>query len=653
MSENNTTFAESSKILQAVKVLEGLERSGEISDAEQAALNRYRQKTKSAEQARAETISGYRGVQAGVSMNLADEISGAYKAATELFKGGDIEGARAKYAEYRDLVRRKDEAARLMAPEQFSKGEIAGGGMTAALPAAGATKAMQGMGMLGKMGVGAATGAGMTALPQFAGGEGGLANRMSEVSPLSVAAGATLGGAAPAAGAVMGGLARKAQDIRRGVEGFGAGASQRVARSLNRAEASGEDIQAYLDRLGPEATIADIKGSPQQLAQGLASMQGAGSDILQRSVRERGEGAGARIEDVMTRRIDEPEAAFNKRVELAEERSSVLGPMYDAATSSDMTFQVDALRSGITFIGKDAASSVKKRLKTAMKDLGSEGPVSAERLHNARSALSDAIYKATVKGEGGVARNLKPILDDVDARLDEIPGYSAARTSYANNKAVKRAIEEGRKAFSGGAATAMSPKLLNEALENMSPVERDAFKRGAREYVSALMGTSSNDAAAAWGEFGKNWNAEKLKVILGEEDATEITRRLLAEKEFSETRGAIVGGSQTSQRTESREALADIREPDTANIPSPVTRIRRGIEEPINRVIDEILYGPRRSNVNRQIGEILSLQGQQRDMAVRSLLDEARRLNDPTRAQSIIEALTTFGGLTATPQIAD
>ena len=645
------TYAESSNLLEAVRVLEGLEQSGDITSTEQAALDRYRSKNKSAEQARAETISSYRGMQAGASMNLADEVVGAYQAANELLRGGDVQGARNKYAEYRDLVRRKDEAARVLAPEQFARGEVAGSVMGAITPAAGATRVMQGMSMLPRMAAGAATGAGMTVLPQLAGGEGNLISRASEVSPLSVAVGAGIGGLAPAAGAVTGGVVRGAQNLRRGVEGFGAGASQRVARSLNRAEASGADIQAYLNQLGPAGMIADIKGSPQQMAQGLASMQCEGSDILQRSVRERGEGAGARIEDVMTRRVDEPEAAFQKRLDLAQERSSVLGPMYDAATQSGQKFQVDAIRSGISFIGKDAATNVKKRLKAALKDLGSEGEISAERLHNARAALSDAIFKANIKGEGGVVANLRPILAQVDNELDTIPDYAAARAGYANNKAIERAVAEGRKAFTGGATTAMSPKVLEEALGGMSAAQRDAYKKGAREYISALMGTSSKDAAAAWREFGQNWNAEKLRLIVGEDDAQEITRRLMAEKDFSETRGAISGGSQTSQRTESREALADIREPDTANMPSPVTRVRRGLEAPINRVIDEVLYGPRRSNMNRQIGELLSLQGEQRDAAVGALLQEARRLDDPTRTQAIVEALTTFGVMTAAPNL--
>jgi|TARA_R110000851_G_scaffold109922_2_gene232379 hypothetical protein len=653
MAENNMTYAEGSQILEAVRVLEALEASGEISPTEQSALDGFRDKRKPAQDARVETISTYRGAQAGASLNLADEIAGAYGAANELLRNRDIAGAKSKYAEYRDLVRQKDEAAKMLAPEQFAKGQGAGMMATSVLPAGGAATAMRGMGAAGRVLMGAGTGGAMTALPDFAEGEGGFPNRVANVSPISTGIGAAMGGLAPVAGAGAGALVRGAQNMKRGVGGFSAPASQRVARSLNRAEASGEDIQKYLDGLGPEGMVADIPGSPQKVAQGLASMQGEGSDILQRNIRERSAGAGGRIEETMSRRIDEPEAAFQKRIELAEERSSVLGPMYDAATASGQTFKVDALRSGISFIGKDAASNVKKRLNTALKDLGTDGDVSAERLHNARSALSEAMYKAKIKGEGGVVRNLKPIIEDVDARLDEIPGYLDARTGYANNKELERAIDAGRKAFTGGATTALSPKMLSEALSKMSPAQRDAYKKGAREYISALMGTSSNDAAAAWREFGKNWNAEKLRAIVGEEDATEITRRLLAEKEFSKTRSAVMEGTQTSQRTEAREALADVREPDTANMPSPVTRIRRGIEAPINKAINEVLYGPRRSSMNRQIGEILSLQGDQRDAAVSALMTEARRLDDPTRAQAIIEALTTAGMLTASPAIAE
>lgn len=649
------TYADSAAMLESIKVFERLEANGTIRPDEQAWLDNYRKEQASAEDEQIKTIATYRGAVAGGTMNLADEIRGAYEAVNDFIRKRDFEGAKAKYAEYRDLVRKKDEDAKLLAPEEFATGETAGSIMGAAIPAVGtqAVAVGKGLSMLPRMGLGAGAGAASTAVPEFAGGEGGFANRMSEVSPVSTAIGGSLGALAPAAGAIAGGTVRGLQNLRSGVEGFGSRASRRVARAMNRREALGEDIQDYLSSLGPEGMIADISGSPQQLAQGLASIQGKGGDLLQRGLMKRAGSSGERIKDTMTRRVDQPDAAFEQRRALAEERSSVLGPMYDAATASDKKFNVDAIRSGITFIGKDAASNVKKRLNETLTNLGEEGQVSAERLHNARTALSDAMFAAKIKGEGGVVANLKPILAQVDTRLDDIPYYAAARAGYANNKAIERAIEEGRKAFEGGKRNAISPAVLKEALAKMSPAERDAYKKGAREYISALMGTSTNNAAAAWRDFGKEWNAEKMALIVGEEDAAEIARRLMAEKVFSETRGNVLEGSQTSQRTEAREALADLRDADTGRAPGPIARLRRGIEEPINRVIDEVLYGPRRSNLNREIGQILSLQGDARDRAVSALLEEGRRLNNPTRFQSIVDAVTTVGGLTAAPIVAN
>ncbi len=646
MADDRMTFGESKQILDAISTLEKLEASGEIREAEQKALDNFRGKKRSATQSKADTVATYRGVQADGSFGLADEINGARKAAGDFMRNGNLAGAKAAYAKYRDLTREKDMAAQLLAPDAFDRGKKTGAVLSALTPAGVATKGMQGMSMLGKMAVGGITGAATTALPEFAEGEGGFQRRIANVSPVGVAIGAGLGGLAPAAGAAVGGTVRAAQNMRRGVEGFGASASNRVANSMGKAQRSGQDIQAYLDSIGPEGMIADVQGAPQKLAQGLASMSGEGSDALQRSIRGRAEDAGARIDQTVTQRIDEPEAAYQARVDLATERSTVFGPMYDAATSSKMTFDVTNIRDQVKSVGVDAASTVSKKLKTVMKDLTEDGAISAKRLHNSRSALSDAIFKAGIKGDGAVVANMRPILLEMDQMLDQIPDYATARVGYANNKGMERAVDQGRKAFTGSAATAMSPKVLSDALGKMSPAQRDAYKKGAREYISALMGTSSNDAAAAWREFGKNWNAEKLRLVVGEDDAQEITRRLMAEKDFSATRGAVVEGSQTSQRSEAREALSDIRDPESGNAPSPVSRIRQGIEAPINAVIDNILFGPRRGTVNREIGQLLSLQGDARNRAVTALLAEAKTLNDPTRLQQIVEAVATASGLT-------
>lgn len=652
MADQNMPYGEASQILDAIKLFESLEANGRIRPAEQRALDQYRDKQKTAEQAQIETIATYRGLQSGAAMNFDDEIAGARSAVGEFMSSGDREKAGQAYQRYRDLVRQKNEAAQMLAPEQFAKGQMVGGVATALVPGAGVAGTVGRMGMAGRAALGAGTGATLTALPQFGGGEGGFANRLSEVDPGTTILGGVIGGAAPIAGAVAGRTVQGLQNLMRGVEGmpgYAGGAARRVAGRLGTAQRAGSDVEGYLRSIGPEGMIADVPGSPQSMAQGLATMQGEGADIMRRAIEERSRGAGQRIEREMTQQIAGPEAAFMTRRNMAEQRSGIFGPLYDAAKQSDQVFNVDALRSGIVFLGRDEASEVRGALNRVLRDLGSEGEISAAKLHAARVALNDAKETAFRSGAGGKGTVLKGILTEFDSKLDQIPGYSQARTGWAATGAINDAIDAGRGVFSGGPTSALSPMALKETFAKLSDAQKEAFRQGAREYVSALMGTSRADAPAAWATFEKSWNAEKLRTILGDDAANQIMQRLRGEAEFSRTRGRVLEGSQTASREEARAALADIREPDSMNMPSPVTRLRSAIEQPVNRVIDEILYGARRSNINRQIGEILSLQGGQRDTAVRALLSEAQRLEDPTRARQIIEALTTTAGVAAAP----
>ena len=639
------TYAEASNVQAAIAALEKLEAAGTISADGQKALDAARKKRKPARQAEIETIATYRGFQKGASLNLADEIAGAYQAANELLRKRDIEGAKKAYAKYRDLVRQRDEAAQLLAPEQFAKGEVAGGVAGATLPVATGLRLAKNLGTAGQVVTGAATGATAATFPEFAGGEDGFLARMKEISPVTAATGATLGAVAPVAGRIAGATTRGIQDIARGgEEGFSGASLRRVGRALQRPQVAGQDIQAYLRSLGPEGVVADIAGSPRSMAQGLATMQGEGADVLRGQLEQRAGGAGERVEQVMSERIGPAIAASEERAAQAMRKSSELGPMYDAAMQSGAEFDVSALRSGLVMMADDAAANVRSGLNAVLRDLGKEGPVSASKLHNARSALGDAITSARIAGQNNKVRQLMPILDEMDKRLDEIPNYATARAGYAESSQIERAVDNGRSVFSGGPTSALSPEDLKAMLDKMKPLERDAYVKGAREYIAALMGTSRSDAASAWQQFDKSWNREKLQLLLGKPDADAVTQRLFAEKEFSGTRGDVLAGSQTAFREEAAESLADIREPDSMRKPSPIARAYQGMfANPVNRMIDEVLYGAKRSNLNREIGELLSMQGADRDRLVPVLLQEAKRLQDPTRAQQITDALVTFG----------
>ena len=631
MADEQMRYEESQRILEAVRVLEGLEQSGRINATEQAALNQYRNRTKSAERAQVETTSTYRGALQGATLRTADEINAAIKA----LGGGSYEDALAR-------ARELNMAAQVAAPEQYAKGEMAGMGATATLPFGGAQLLTRGAGLGTKALVGAATGGALASLPDFAGGEGGLLSRLSEVSPVTTAIGVGLGALGPLAGAAGGAAVRGLQNIRRGLPEFGLGsmATQRAARTLGRSQASGTDIEQYLRGIGELGTVADVPGSPQLMAQGLAAMGGEGGDVLARTVTQRAAGAGPRIEQAADVLAGAPNRAFRERVERATERGTIYSPLYEAAKQYPDPINVRAVTSALVFRGAEAVGDTKSAINGIIRSLSNEkGQVSAEKLHNVRVSISDEIEKARRAGAGGVVSNLSPILAEIDRKLDDIPGYATARGGWADTKALDNAAEEGRKAFMGGPTTVETPDDFAVRFSKLTDAEKEAFRSGSREYISALMGTSRNAPAAAWSELSKGFTDKKLRIMFGDTEAEEILRTLRAEKVFSETRGKLTAGSQTAMREEAMRELGDLRDPGTMQRPGPLSRAKTAvIDNPVNAVIDSILYAGR-TGANRDLGRILSMQGPERDRMIAALLREAQQQQIPSRAEALSQGL--------------
>ena len=312
--------------------------------------------------------------------------------------------------------------------------------------------------------------------------------------------------------------------------------------------------------------------------------------------------------------------------------------MYEAAKKYDKMFDVSKLRQELVLTGNQVKGNSRTEFNNLLTNLSGDN-VSAEELHAVRAELSDTIF---ANRGSSVAMNLQPYLNYIDELLDNVPGYATARTGWKTSRGIDDRVDEGFNVFSGGRATAISPRALKDKLAKMSDDERAAFKKGARDYIGALMGTSTNDAAAAWREFAKNWNAEKLRMVVGEEAAQAVTRRLMSEKVFSETSSDILQNSKTAFRMEASDALRDLRDPTTGNAPTPVQRVKGKLfDEPVNKIINDIIYGSSTSNLNRQVGQILSLQGAERDKVVKTLMREVERMNDPARAEKILNAITS------------
>lgn len=614
--------------------IEAIERVADPSPAELDALQRARAANP---QAVVDSFSAsFRGMAQGATLGGGDEIVAA---GAGLMPGG------LNYTEALETQRQKNSMAQQADPEAYatgrSAGQIGAGGAAFAIPSVAAAR---GLGAAGKVLLGGTEGAALASAPQFLEGEGGFASRIAEVSPAAALVGGAMGGAAPFAGAITGGLTRMAQNTGRGMGKYGSRATQVAARGVGRTDTSGDDIQAYLASIGDEGMLADVPGGPMSQAQGLAAQQGTGGTIVNRALADRAKGSEGRIDDTFTRLVAGPNDAFRRRVSLAAERSGTLGPAYDAALKYSDPIDTSSILSKLDEILPDATGQTRSALSSLRAEVLRGGPeTTAARLHNIRAELSDTISEATRAGRGGLVSALKPVLDVADTSLDAVPNYAATRGSYADNKAMERAVDDGRKVFSGGATSSETPEALAARWSGMTTAEREAFRVGAREYVATLMGTSRNAPASAWGTMTTGFNDKKMAIVFGNDQASEISRLLAGERAFSATRGAVSSGSMTEMRRQAQAELGPVADPDTGRAPGPIARVKRAVDDSANAAIDSILYGSSRSNANADLGKILSLTGAERDAAVSALLAEAMRQRGSTRSQAVVKMLTEMG----------
>jgi hypothetical protein len=135
-------------------------------------------------------------------------------------------------------------------------------------------------------------------------------------------------------------------------------------------------------------------------------------------------------------------------------------------------------------------------------------------------------------------------------------------------------------------------------------------------------------------------------LVLGA-DADPIIKRLKSEKVFSETHGAVNAGSQTDFRNSARDMLAPVADATTGQQLGPIKRAKTALfDQPINAVVDSILYGPRASRANLEIGKGLSATGSARDELVKALMDRASQpgIKSSKAVEGLVELLLRGGG---------
>ncbi len=171
-----------------------------------------------------------------------------------------------------------------------------------------------------------------------------------------------------------------------------------------------------------------------------------------------------------------------------------------------------------------------------------------------KRALDDRIEKG-FRGTGSEGKSeaaaLKEIRNAMVSRLDElVPAYREARKKYAGDLEVRDAMRYGLDIFS----RKIRPAELQKTLGGMSDAEKEAVKTGALEAAFRnLEGASGGDLAKKLA--GTPEKLQKLKSIMGPQEAKFFERVMQKESQLYQRTGKITGGSRTAVLAEGMDAL--------------------------------------------------------------------------------------------------
>ncbi|WP_372809439.1 MULTISPECIES: hypothetical protein [Gammaproteobacteria] len=523
------------------------------------------------------------------------------------------------------------------------------GGSLAAIPAAATRSA--GQSALRRLGGLTATGAavGGTAGAGYSGEEFGTRELAEDVG-MGAAGGAVFGSLFPLVGKGVQKIAQKASEALPREKNVQSIAQRKILEALGRDKLTPEMALAELNRLGPDATLADIGQNLMGLTRGAAAQPGEARTIADALYRERSQGARGRITDALQTAFGKEENFYGELRGLEQQMSELASPAYDKAYQKFIPFSGEL---------KDLARrpSIAKAIEQARLNAAEEGrelPVVVRNVDgkpiidgvpdmrawdDIKKGLDDVIDSGTDPVTGklnadarravGTKRELVKVLDDLN------PDYRDARSVFAGPKRNEIALREGRQFMREDS------EVLAETLESMSDSEKAFFRSGAMRAMRDKILENQNPRAV----IEKLERTGKLRAVVPDDEAyEEFVSALQREAKFQETANKIRGGSPTARiEAEMMDMKLD---------PGIVADISRGNLGQAAAGLARNISG-RFQLPSERLRETIATPLMTRDPAMQQqvlqgLIGEASRTPRPAIASPLPYAAGTIGGLLGT-----
>lgn len=449
---------------------------------------------------------------------------------------------------------------------------------------------------------------------------GGIGAGFGVVSPL---AGKLVGAGVNAAGEAL-------MPVTGPIRDYAKSAVNKVSRAFGDDAVAGAAGAERAGQLGPQGMLLDFGPNLRSQGEALATQPGSASKIVGDAVGGRFKAAGDRITKGVDETLGPPTNIADYTKYLKETRKEAADPLYEAFRSQKI-HPTDELKRLAEVFEKDGLFSTANHLMTlegkpVTKNFFTTGDrkdyPTAEAWDYVKQAIDGKVGEALRQGRNNEARIYGGLKRQLDAAIENHPdaaisgNWKAAREAWADRSKLLDAQEAGQGVFN----KTQRPDELAQTLKEMSGPERASYLRGARDNIDEIMGNLKNDALGARTLFGKDWNKQKLEMVVGKEKAEQLLAQIERENTFAETYGAVQRGSQTRGRQAAGQEFPNKVEPAKTQFANP--SVLGLLELGGRKGLDMLRSSGRTAALDREgadAARLLTAQGPQRDLLMEAL----------------------------------
>lgn len=405
-------------------------------------------------------------------------------------------------------------------------------------------------------------------------------------------------------------------------------------------------LRAELDRLGPQAMLADVSPEWMGVARGAASQPGMRDEIAV-PLLARDAGKNARLRSDMDRFIGP--APIPSRIEAGiEAGQEALGPQYGkvfegarAVNTSHIAEALEADAINLRGPAQKAAAQVRQMLDvTGEKGVLDPNP---NTLFQTRQAI-DGLMKDETNGKViAVLARAREQIDDTLAA--SVPGIKDVDAQFSELARQNIAIGRGQQVLESGRTAPRPQELADEVAQGALPQGNQIgpsavplrLRQGARAEMDRIVGTSANDPAAMQKLVRSegDWNRDRLRTLFGSR-ADDVLNSIDRETAFYRTGNRVSAGSDTAMGNRFGDFLDEAAKPRAIPTDSTIAGlILRGAQKAGQKALGANAE-EKAARFAKDLGRLAVAQGSARDTIMQSLIDSASRRQslDPVTASA-------------------